>query len=266
MALKFKTTDKNFTRNLVKKHKLVPHLDRFLGVDPEEFEFRYEPKVADSAWHPSGHCIPPPSVLYELAINTNYAPSGNPDGLKVKPQDIPTSLRKTFLVGHFWHQLLQYGITELGLAHESAIERKGKSVWGTIEDGSPKPFHWATGAADVAPCSIPGHGDYLIDFKTMGNHAYKGNSLPNGFAEKYEAQINIYMDWFQLEKGLIVCVQKDTPHDMKEFEFEYNGDLVGAIYDKWEFVSECLNAGTPPTETEDKIFDVEEYLKGPVAQ
>ncbi len=273
MATKFpKSSHLNFNRNLVKRHKLVTHLDKFLATEPENFEFKYEPKKMDDAWHPSGSCMPSVTDLYAGAHE--YITAVNDPNVTFVKKQHPVSLQKTFLVGHFWHQLLQWAVVEMGFAEPSAIEAVGIRGWGpeqsvgnaSIGEYKWLPYHWATGQADIAPCVIPEVGEYLVDFKTMGNHDYKTAGMPSWAADKYEAQINIYMDWFNMERALIVAVQKDSPHEMKEFEFERNQPLVDAIYDKWHFVSECLDHGEAPSKLDNEAFDLKPLLKGPVAQ
>jgi hypothetical protein len=260
VAIKFPKSEKyDFNRSLVKRHKLVPYLDRYLGKEVEDFHFHYEPKKEDDAWHPSGHCTPSPSDLYDLV-----------SGPKEK-KEWGAAMLKTFLVGHFWHQLLQKAVLDLEFAEPSAIERSGHKGWGDLVSRPGReimwtPYHWATGAGDIAPCSIPRHGDFVVDFKTMSAHQYKANDIPAWAADKYEAQINIYMDFFDLERGLIVAICKDTPHEMKEFEFVRNQPLIDAVYDKWEFVSACLDAGEAPTDLDDDAFTLDGLFQGPVAQ
>jgi hypothetical protein len=267
MALKFPKSEKyNFNRNLVKRHKLVPYLDRYLGDEVKDFTFTYEPKQHDDAWHPSGHCTPPVSELYEVATGDHT------------PKDWGVSMLKTFMVGHFWHQLLQKAVVDLGLAAPDAIERKGKKGWGPLVIGPKltdveadyRPYHWATGAGDVAPLVLPTHGEYVVDFKTMSGHQFKGfessGQLPDWAKDKYEAQINIYMDFFDLEKALIVGACKDSPHNFAEAEYRRNQPLVDAIYDKWEFVSELVDAGERPTVLDDEEFSLDNLYTGPVAQ
>lgn len=260
--LKFPRSGKyEFTRNLVKNYRLVPYLDKHLAIEPERFEFVYTPKEKDDAWHPSGHCTPSPSELY------HYATEGHK-----QDRNITVALQKTFMVGHFWHQLLQTAVLELGFANEDAIERRGVRGWGGQTPPEMDrvfcwyPFHWATGSGDIAPCVIPGEGEFVVDFKTMSAHQFKGNSIPEWAAGKYEAQINVYMDWFDTERALIVAINKDAPHDMKEFEFVRNQPLIDAIYDKWEFVSECLDQGEAPNTLDDEMFDIGHLYQGPVPQ
>lgn len=265
MALKFpKSENRNFTKNLVKRHKLATHLDKYLGKEVEEFEFIYEPKLDDDAWHPSGHCTPSVTDLYALATEPH------------EKKDWGTAMLKTFLVGHFWHQLLQKAVVDLGFAEPQAIERRGSKGWGDKRrvyqggggDGFElwRGYHWATGAADVAPCSIPNHGDYVIDFKTMSSHQFKQSSIPDWAAVKYECQINIYMDFFDIDRGLIVGIEKDSPHEFKEFTYVENRPLIDAIYRKWEFVSECLDSGEVPNDFDNEEFDISKFAKGPISE
>ena len=247
MPVKIKKTD--FTRAFAKT-KLGYLLDKEINKGDFEWEFTVAPKEEDDAWHPSSHCIQSPLDLYHIARGDIDAFDG------AKPW-------KTFQVGHFWHAYLQEVAMRMGLCDEDSVERKGWKGWGDTVDGVDlhyKPFHWVTGSADIAPCEIPGHGSYLIDFKTMGSFSFKPNKPPESTLEKWECQLNVYMDFFDLEKALIVGINKDSPHDFKEFEFHRNQPLVDALYYKWKLVAACLDSDTPPPEDE----VVELPTKGPV--
>lgn len=255
--------------NLGKKYKLVPYLDKALSTFDEPWEFRYEPKVSDSAWHPSGHCTPPVSALYKEAIAHGkeweaIESRGTEVLVEVNPDAIKPEMRKAFMVGHYWHQLLQHVCLAQGYCDASAIERKGKKEWGIPNtyyfggsgDGFhfPKPYHWAAGSGDIAPCKVPGGWEGIVDFKTMSAQQYKQPNIPQWAAAKYKCQINIYMDFFDLDHGIILCINKDAPHDFKEFEYERDQTLIDAIYEKWQFVTECLDAGVEITEADDSHF------------
>lgn len=261
MAIKLKKTD--FVRNLVKNHKLVGAIDKVIGDEEFTWKAEFGPKVGDDGWHPSGHCVPSVSALYSMA---SAALAGE------EPKKPATSLMKSFQVGHFWHAYLQWiVVNKLGYAKDYEIEVRGYTGWGDEQKARymgqsgeqykcvHKPYHYATGSADIAPCAIPVHGDYLVDIKTMGAHDFKQMQLPAWCAPKYECQINIYMDWFDLEKALILCVQKDSPHAFKEFEFVRNQSLIDAIYSKWGLVGACLEAGEEPPED----YETELPLVGP---
>ena len=257
------------------KTKLGYHLDQAIGKGDFTWEYQYKPKQEDNAWHPSGHCTPSTLELYHYAADTLEAASqdeqpvdGSAPIQKNRKEGFTPALYKTFQVGHFWHAYLQKLCLDLGFCEADAIERKGVRSWGepdTISDNTgrttgswPKPFHWVTGSADIAPCEIPGHGPYLIDFKTMNGFAFKPNLPPGDTAVKWECQLNVYMDFFDLEKALILGINKDSPHDFKEFEFHRNEELINALYAKWELVAECLERGVEPK------GEIELPTKGPV--
>lgn len=250
MALKL---DKSkMVTNLVRRSKFVHHLDRAIGQGDFVWNFDYEPKLGDTGWHPSGHCTPTPAELYHMAVNP-------------QPRDISVSLFKTFMVGHFWHQYLQWITVEiLDFAKPEAVERRGTKGWGdSVLSGEVRHYrdwHYATGSGDLAPIYVPTHGEYLVDFKTMGSHMFKPNVPPGDTIVKWECQANIYMDFFDLERALIVGICKDTPHDFKEFEFRRNQPLVDAIYGKWKLVSACIEEGVEPPIDE----EVHLPLEGPV--
>lgn len=258
MAIK---VDKSkMVRNLARNTKLVQHLDKAIGKGDFIWQYEYEPKKADDAWHPSGHCTPSVYELYHDAKGSVWMNPGVPT-VPVAPH--PASLLKTFQVGHFWHAYLQWIVEkQLGFCEAKHIERRGKRVWQQSigRADAPTAFHWVTGSADIAPCSIPGHDDYLVDFKTMGAHDFKPMAAPKWAVGKWECQLNIYMDFFDIEKALIVGILKDSPHEFKEFEFHRNQELVDALYSKWKLVSACLDEGVEPPEDE----EIELPLRGPI--
>lgn len=262
------------TKGLLKKEKLAPYLDKVLRTFDEPFTFDYSPKGTDDAWHPSGDCTPSILELWSKAnhhLDTVEALKGDTD-VEVLPAETPPSLRKSFMVGHYWHQLIQYLIVnKLEFCAPESIERKGQKVWTdsqfatatvgkfglTSKDWHPAPFGWATGSGDVAPLCLPKGWEGIMDIKSMSSRTFNQSTVP--FADKYECQINIYMDFFEMEHGLILGVNKDTPHDFKEFEFARNQPLIDVIYEKWEIVSAYLESGDIPED-----IQIELPLSGPV--
>lgn len=226
-------------KTLAKGDKLVPHLDNALGEGDFAWSFNYTPKGVDDAWHPSGDCTPSPRKLYLQATG--------------KGDSIPHL--RAFIVGHFFHAYIQHVLVEkMAFADWGDIEKSHEVRWA---DG---PYNWARGTADVAPCRIPSHGDYLVDIKTMNSHDFNTPHPPKWLADKWECQLAIYMDWHKLDRALILGVQKDSPHAMKEFEYEANPPLVKAIMDKWKAVGQCVADEFEPSA--DETWDLP--LKGPI--
>lgn len=237
MAIKL--TNSNFVKQLVLNHKLVPYLDREIAKGDFEWSFTYKPKERDDGWHPSGDCIASPHLLWLAAK----------ERIEDKVEDRLTATNyKAFAVGHFWHQYLQHIVLHhLEFCKADAIERKGLRSW---DGNKPRPFHYVSGSADIAPCTLPTYGDFLVDFKTTKSFDFKQNNLPIGLSQKWECQVNIYLDLFDMEQALIVGILKDAPHDMKEWIFTRNQPLIDAIYQKWQLVSKCLDEDIEPPEEE----------------
>jgi hypothetical protein len=254
-----------FVKNLVQRNKLIQHYESAWTNWDGPLTFTYESKETDDAFHPSGDCTPSPLQLYSKILAKMAGEN---------PDPISPTLRKTFLVGHFWHQVYQdLTVKELGFAKPEHIERSAMTCWAEDNSWGPtpsakparaKPYHWARGSADIAPCSVPRYGDFLVDFKTQNSRSFNQIKIPDWCIDKWECQLNIYMDWFNLEKALIVCINKDAPHDLKEWEFHYNEPLVNTIYDKWKFVGECLDSNETPSELDTEMFDLDSLLMGPV--
>jgi hypothetical protein len=239
----------DFRKDLSPKYKLAPKLDKAIADFDEEWTFHYEPKQHDLFWHPSGHCVPKPSVLYDLAhdrLNNGH------DDLEFKRK-----MSKFGPVGHFWHQFLQHIMVRYEMVEPSAIERPGwVNLAGEGRDlDKMAPFWAGIGSADVAPWTFR-DADYIVDFKTMGSRNFQAITLPEDFRAKYECQMNIYMDFFGYDRALILGVNKDTPHDFKEFEFRRNQPLIDVIYNKWKFVAGCLQDGERPDADDDGAFEL----------
>lgn len=212
---------------LSRKEKLTPHLDKALKTFDEPWGFEYKVKEHDDAWHPSGSCTPTAEELFTIANNHLDAVEEAGEGdVEILPEVVSPSLRKSFLVGHYWHQLLQYVIVEkLEFCGWDSIERVGKRAWVknefatatigehglTAKDWHPAPFGWATGSGDLVPLTLPSGWEGVVDIKTMRSSGFKATAVP--FADKYECQINIYMDFFEQDHGMILAVNKDSPHD-----------------------------------------------------
>lgn len=233
-------------RNLGKKYVYVPYLERALATFDEPWQFTYQEKEKDTHWHPSGHCVPPATELYAIV-------SG-----EVKEEPISGSLRKIFQVGHFWHQYLQHvTLHKMEMCKPEAVERKGKREWGKT------PFHAVSGSGDLAPLEAP-NWTGLVDYKTMNAANFKQQGIPPRYDAKYECQINVYMDLFDTAEAIILPINKDTG-EFKEFLYAKNCDLIDMIYQKWEFVSACLDAGEAPTAADDKMFPIQTLLTGPIS-
>ncbi len=184
-------------------------------------------KAGDDAFHPSGDCYPCALEIYLKKIG-------------VMESKITGSTHKTFMVGHFWHGLLQAALIDMGFTEEQYIEAR-------VSHFTDK--WWGTGSADVLRCEIPGVGPVLVDFKTMNDYSFNQISLDPSLLEKWTLQTNCYMQWSghdDIERAIIVGVQKGTPHNFKEFVIPRNETVLEDVYKKWDLVSDAISSKTIP--------------------
>lgn len=231
MAVKLPKDD--FTRGIVDKSILTPFINRYIEQTGDfSWEFTYKPKKNDGGFHPSSHCLMTPLEIYNDIVDP-------------QPREFGADLRKTFMVGHFWHQYLQKIVVDMGFAKKRDIEahKTVKSAYGYWFDP------YISGSAD-AIVDIPGQGKYLVDFKTQKSLDFNQQDLPEWCKDKYICQINLYMDIFKVHQGLFVCINKDTSK-FKEILVSYNKPLVEAIYRKFHIVCKAIRDNKPPPETLD---------------
>ncbi len=229
-----------------KRYKLVPKLEKAIAnFSEEEWQFVYQEKATDHHWHPSSHCILPVSTLYEIATAEDH-----------EREPFPNSLLKTFQVGHFWHQWIQYLVVKANLCDPNDIERKATHSWGDNY------YEQVAGSADICPIIL---GDWIggIDVKTMSANQFKSAGVPEWAAAKYECQMNIYMYLFEQDQWMILAVDKDSPHEFREFIYMRNDHLIEAILDKFRYVSDAVAAGEVITTLDDDQWP-DLPLTGPV--
>ena len=242
----------NFAKMYSKRNKLTPHLDAWFerATFPDSIPFNIHlNKESDSAFHPSSDAMACLAHMY-------YLRTGDLDR-----EEFSGTTHKIFHVGHIYHAWIQHILAqELGFSSWEDIETEyrlgsdGESLsidvdWRTdseiarlVSNGG----WWARGFTDVAHCHIPKHGDYLIDIKTVNSYYFKLDRLPEHVMAKYEVQCQLYMDWHKQENALLLCVQKDSPHAFKEFEFKRDPSIAAAVYERWDVLAEALVSGMPP--------------------
>jgi hypothetical protein len=251
----------NFLKSMAKRDLLVPHLDGWFSraeFPPTiDFSIRLH-KEPDDAYHPSSDAALCAQALYAKK-------AGDADA-----RPFTGSSYKSFMAGHYWHEVIQYILLELGFSKPEDIEKERRAFsWGNgllvdngnVPPGDP-PRWWARGYIDVAHCNIPGQGDYLVDIKTMGGHSYKAQRMDADLWAKYYAQMQCYLDWENQEKCILLCVEKDSPHRFREILIDRDPAFVEKIYQRWDVVTEALKAGVPPRCDQEHDCPADKYYEG----
>ena len=220
-----------FARNLGKNEILVPHLNNWFanGVFPDEIPFVIHPnKEDDDAFHPSS------ATLCSRALQAKL------DGILPKQENRMES-QKNFMFGHYSHALLQWVCVEqLGFAVWDDIEKDCDYYLLTDKGGNE---YRVRGFPDIAKCTVPNVDPFLVDIKTCTAQLYGQSNLPPFLLEKYQAQVKIYLDFEGLDKGIILLVEKDSPHRFKEIVVERDDRYVSKTIARWESVVDARAEG-----------------------
>ncbi len=223
---------------------LVPHIDRYLN------EKKFPPtwnivipnfKERDPYYHPSGDCFLSPTDLWKKRQGL----------LMSKP--VNAALQRTFDCGHMWHGYIQNILIDMGFVLPENVE---KQLTHTVLS-TPEFEVIGRGTADLVDVAIPGHGDWLVDIKTMNKVEFE-RGADQFTLLKWKAQVSCYMDWLGVEKAFILAISKDSPHAMREYQIVKDEKLLSEIYERWAYTEFCLAKGIEP---DDRPDDIDPKLK-----
>jgi hypothetical protein len=232
--VKPKRPGSKFAKHFAQGELLVPHLNNWFaaGEFPDEIPLVIRPnKERDDAFHPSS------ALMCERALYAKL--SGD-----LPPEQTRLDQEKTFMIGRYYHELIQWIVVDqLGLATWEDVEKEHDLHFVT---GRGHPYR-VRGFIDVARMELPGSDEpVLLDIKTMASRLYGMAQPPAGLMEKYEAQVRIYLEFEDLPRAIILVVEKDNPHRMREIVVERNGSMVDAVMEGWENVVNSRAEGTIP--------------------
>lgn len=236
-----------FLKQLGKREILTPHLDRWFEkyqpeVDPIPLSIQIA-KPKDSYFHPSSHCVGCARTIYR-AFDPEF--EGVPDGRVWN--------NKVAINGHLWHALLEHVVVnELKFCDTYELTLMAARVEGgrTVQVAN-APFalsgSWiAQGSLDLPWVLVPGQDEpMVVDIKTMNPSSFAQQRPAPYLWNKYVAQMQVYLDWVQLDRGMLLCVQAGWPFDFKEIMIERDPDAVAYIYQKWDSIAEAVASGIPP--------------------
>lgn len=214
---------------------LVPLIDAYQARAkfPPEWDIRVRNfKEDDGHFHPSSDAF---TSTHDLWL-------GKQGRLVRSP--ISPALRRTFDIGHMIHGYLQSILLDMEFVKPRNVERY---ITKEIE-GKHGKFVGA-GTGDLVDVTIPGYGNWLVDIKTMRKSEFEQGANKDTM-KKWVAQVSCYMDWFGLDKAMILAFSKDSPHDMREYQITKDTAMLDEIYDRWSYVQYCLDKGIEPSDPE----------------
>jgi len=102
-----------------------------------------------------------------------------------------------------------------------------------------------SGRADAILCI--GNENYVLDIKSMNSMIFRKLLAPK---EDNVFQIQLYLHFFNIKKGILLYVDKDQ-QEIKEFFVDYDEALCKSLLDKFYLLKDQLDAGTLPARLED---------------
>lgn len=216
---------------------VIPYLESAFDSDlwPDEVSIPMKKKdYSQNDWFfPSTHAVPDARwIYYQL----------HPDHRNnVRPRQDTTSGKLSMLLGTFLHTVIQDKMKRVGLVEDKHIEVPLRDE-----------LVHARGRADLI---FPEHPqtkkDLVIDIKTTNARNY---SMVSKVTMSYKLQLLCYMKWYgeltgqEINEGVILLVEAAQPFRMKELKVSKDDKAMDALYEKWNYVRECIALNSPPPE------------------
>ncbi len=102
-----------------------------------------------------------------------------------------------------------------------------------------------SGRADAILCM--GNENYVLDIKSMNSMIFRKLLAPK---EDNVYQIQLYLHFFNIKKGILLYVDKDS-QDIKEFFVDYDEVLCKDLLDKFYALKDKVEANTVPEKLPD---------------
>lgn len=102
-----------------------------------------------------------------------------------------------------------------------------------------------SGRADAILCI--GNENYVLDIKSINSMIFKGMSAAK---EENIYQIQLYMHFFNIKKGILLYIDKDR-QEMKEFFIDYDEALCNSLLDKFKDLKDKVEKNLLPARLTD---------------
>ncbi len=149
---------------------------------------------------------------------------------KAAKEDIEPRVLRMFDHGDYIHRLILNALFSVGLVRSSEI--------------SIPPQQIISGRADAVISS--NNELYVLDIKSMNSMVFKGLNEPK---EENLYQVQLYLHFFQIQKGILLYVNKDN-QELKEFIFEYDPILAKKLLAGFLDLKEKIDSDVIPERLE----------------
>lgn len=220
---------RRLTDSVASGNLLVPWLERELVTRgefswPDDYSIHIinKERIFDGYFHPSGHASAP-----ELQLFYEFHPD-----FQTYHEPLSAGNIMTFQVGSAYHALIQSMLIHMGLTTVDEVEVS------FVSDR-----RHCSGTLDIRRLTLPNGKVLPIEIKSAGRFP-----VPPYFMDKYMAQFQVYMDLGDdepQEEGLMLFLEKQSPHRFREILIKRDENLLQTIYRKWDRVLEAIEFSDP---------------------
>lgn len=147
---------------------------------------------------------------------------------KAPKKDMEANILRMFEHGDYIHQLIMKALMGARDVH----------VVGSEINIPPQEI--ISGRADAILSD--GKDLYVLDIKSMNSMLFRNLEEPK---EENVNQIQLYLHYFKIPKGILLYVNKDT-QDLKEFKVDYNSQLAGRLISGLESLKKQIDSDVVP--------------------
>lgn len=218
---------RRLTDGLSRREVLVPHLERALVTRgehawPEEYPIRIynKERVHDGYFHPSSH-----AGAAELQLYYEFHPEFRAERGAPSPE-----LLMLFQVGSAYHALVQSMLIELGFTTKEEVEV-----------GFRNEKRHCSGTLDIRRLTLPNEKVVPVEIKSTG---FMPKEPPLGYLQQFQIYMDLGDDEPQ-EEGLMLFLEKSSPHRFREFTIHRDEEMLKDIYKRWARVLEAIDFSKP---------------------
>ena len=216
--------------SLAEKELLLPYFRNAILSDkwPDSYQVTIDSSpyygTGDGYFHPSTHGLMGARELYY-----RFHPEHR-DKLVFEPHSVQTEM--TFAMGSALHGIVQTQFKMANLIREDA----------DIEIDYKIPEHHIRGRADFK-VHHPDGNVYVVELKTQNSRAF---ALQTQIKETWDLQLSLALHGLGYPTGVLLVLESGYPYRMKEYRVDRNDALLSQVFDKFDYVRECIANNTPP--------------------
>lgn len=214
---------------LATRELLTPYLESAMLSDkwPDKYYVEVDSSpytgTGDGWFHPSSHTVLGARELY-FTLHPDYR-----HRLDWERRTLVSAM--TLSMGSALHAVVQTQFQMAGLCSPEDIEVPAVSEKHRGRGSMDFRVHHPTGKV------IP------VELKTQNTFAFEREKTPKDI---WVGQLNCYMDWLGYEEGIVLVMESGYPYRFKEFRIQRDEKLLKSIYDKWDYVRDCIDKNQVP--------------------